>query len=100
MMNFNPNTSEFYALFNYSDKSTGESVAYLNQEYWYTNGFTPLLVVNYTNVIDLESLGATMVNNYYSFDLSKVSQIKDKTWYENFSGIKDGDLVSFSVTAN
>lgn len=35
LMNFNPNTSEFYALFNYLATATGETVAYLNEEYWY-----------------------------------------------------------------
>ena len=38
MMKFNPNTAEFYALFNYSDSAIGETIAYLNQEYWYPSG--------------------------------------------------------------
>lgn len=88
LMNFNPNSAQFYALFNYSDQASGETVAYLNQEYWYTSGLTPQLVVNYTNHIDLDALGYTYENNYFSFDLSKVPDIKN------------GDLVSFSVTAN
>ena len=75
-MNFSTETAEFSADFTFSGNA-GETVAYLNQEYWYTAGAPSVsILVNDTTNIDTASVGSKYENNYYSFDLSKNTTIK------------------------
>ena len=75
-MNFSTETAEFSADFTFSGQA-GETVAYLNQEYWYTAGAPAVsILVNDTTTIDTASVGSKYENNYYSFDLSKNTTIK------------------------
>ena len=85
-MNFDTKTADFSAEFTYDGKA-GETVAYLNQDYWYTAGSPPnvSILVNDASV-DSASVGAAYTNNYYSFDLSKNSTVKA------------GDKVTFKAT--
>ena len=85
-MSFNPDTAEFYVVFNYLASATGESVAYLNEEYWYPAGLSVSIVVNGIHVIDMDTFNYTYENNYLSFDLSQDSYVHTN------------DIISLSIT--
>ena len=85
-MVFNTTTAEFTAEFNYSDLATGDSVAYLNQEYWY-NGEPSVTIAVAGSEVDTSALGYACSNNYCSFDMSK------------HAGIMSGDKVTITATA-
>merc|ERR1719361_2920788 len=74
-MSFNTETADFSAEFTWDGKA-GRSVAYLSQDYWYTNAPAVSFLVNDTTSIDPASVEYTYTNNYYSFDLSKNDTLK------------------------
>jgi len=74
-MKFDTETADFNVNFNYS-ATAAESVAYLNQEYWYINEPSVQLFANGESV-DTAALGATYDNGYFTFDLSNNSTVKD-----------------------
>ena len=65
----------------------GESVAYLNQEYWY-NGEPSVTIKVIDQVVDKSTVGYACDNNYCSFDISK------------FAGIMSGDKVTITAAAS
>jgi len=74
-MKFDTETADFNVNFNYS-ATAAESVAYLNQEYWYINEPSVQLFANGESV-DTAALGSTYDNGYFTFDLSNNSTVKD-----------------------
>ena len=76
-MKFNTDTAVFYAQFTFNS-TAAESVAYLNQEYWYISEPDVQVFVNGAELAAAD-LGAVSSydNNYYSFDLSTLAQDGD-----------------------
>lgn len=87
-MTFDTTTAEFNADFTYSTKSRAYTTAYLNQEYWYTNGTQVSITVNDTVSVDPESIRIALIGdteNHFNYDITKIE------------GIKDGDKVSIKA---
>jgi len=76
-MKFNTDTAVFYAQFTFNS-TAAESVAYLNQEYWYISEPDVQVFVNGAELAAAD-LGAVSSydDNYYSFDLSTLAQDGD-----------------------
>ena len=83
-MHFDTATAAFRAEFTYSEKATGTTKAYLNQEYWYQGEpeVTITVMEGASHVVDKTAVGYSCSNNYCSFDISK------------HTGIKSGDRVT------
>jgi len=85
---FETDSSAYHAVFTYSDTTKGETVLYLNQEYWYATAPKVALTVNGVHMVDMEAMGYTYENNYFTFDL------------HNAAEVQHGDIISLNVTAN
>ena len=87
-MHFDTETAAFEANFTYSDAAAGETVAYLNAEYWYPESTGPQveIFVNDTTLVDPMAVNYSYENNYYSFDMSA------------FEGVANGDKVTIRAT--
>jgi len=82
---FDTATAAFKVEFTFSDLATGNTSAYLNQQYWY-NGEPEVTITAPDGVVDKEAVGYACSNNYCTFDISK------------HAGIMSGDKIT--ITAN
>ena len=85
---FDTTTAAYNAVFTYQDSTSAETVLYLNQEYWYETTPTVSMTVNGVHMVDMEAMGYSYENNYFSFDL------------HNASEVQSGDIISLNVTTN
>ena len=85
---FDTTTAAFKAEFTYSDKATGTTAAYLNQDYWYQGEpeVTITVLAGESQVVDKAAVGYACSNNYCTFDISK------------HAGIKGGDKVTITAS--
>ena len=72
---FETTSAALHAVFTYSDSINADTVVYLNQEYWYETAPTVSLTVNGVNMVDMDAMGHSYENNYFSFDLHNASEV-------------------------
>ena len=61
----------------------------MSQDYWYTEAEPSVdMVVNGVHMVDMKAMGYNYENNFFTFDL------------HNAAEVRDGDIISFNVTAN
>lgn len=78
-MTFDTSNADFSADFTYEAISRAYTTAYLNQEYWYTNGAVVSMTVN-GEAVDAESVRTHLLGeteNDFTYDITKLPGIKD-----------------------
>lgn len=78
-MTFDTTNADFTAEFTYSTESRAYTTAYLNQEYWYTNGAQVTMTVNGA-AVDPESIRVHQIGeteNDFTYNIPAIAGIKD-----------------------